>query len=215
MQDILNDADLRKAKVLKTDGGLTDVKFHPLDITKTKSIQDFSAFLKKEHPDGIDFIVNNAGIAMNGYDDNVVKGTLECNYYGTLEACQDILPIIRDGGRLVNVASMAGYINKYGEGLQEKFRSAKSIPDVTKLMEDFRDAAASGQEKERGWTPAAYSASKAGVIGFTRVMAAENAQKGSKTLINACCPGWVVVSKHDLGMGILPLGSADKPFRPI
>ena len=50
-----NDPELKKAKVLALDGGLTDIKFHELDISKTESIRDFSSFLRKQHPDGIDF----------------------------------------------------------------------------------------------------------------------------------------------------------------
>jgi len=50
-----NDPELKKAKALVSDGGLTDIKFHELDISKTKSIQEFSSFLRKQHPDGIDF----------------------------------------------------------------------------------------------------------------------------------------------------------------
>lgn len=57
------DAQLRKAKALVQHGGLTTVKYHGLDISKTKSILDFAAFLEKEHPGGIDMVVNNAGVA--------------------------------------------------------------------------------------------------------------------------------------------------------
>ena len=42
-------------------------------------------------------------------DINVVEGTLKSNYYGTLEASQALLPLIKDGGRLVNVSSMVSY----------------------------------------------------------------------------------------------------------
>ena len=62
-----DDAQLKKAEALAQNGGLTTVKYHGLDISKTKSIQDFAGFLEKEHPEGIDMVVNNAGIAMNGF----------------------------------------------------------------------------------------------------------------------------------------------------
>ena len=39
-------------------------------------------------------------------DINVVETTLKSNYYGTLESCQALLPLIKEGGRLVNVSSM-------------------------------------------------------------------------------------------------------------
>lgn len=63
-----DDPRLKNAKVLAQDGGETTIKFHELDIGQTKSIQDFSTFLKNEHPDGIDIVVNNAGIMFDGMD---------------------------------------------------------------------------------------------------------------------------------------------------
>ena len=111
-------------------------------------------------------VVNNAGIALQGFDNHVVKTTLEVNYYGTLEACQDLLPLIRPQGRLVNVSSIAGMITKYSEALQARFRGATSVPEVTKLMEEFKAAAKAGREKQEGWTSQAYAASKAGVTGM-------------------------------------------------
>ncbi|KAK4691921.1 hypothetical protein P7C71_g5185, partial [Lecanoromycetidae sp. Uapishka_2] len=62
-----NDDQLKKAKALSQDGGLATIKYHGLDISKEQSILDFASFLKKEHPDGIDIVVNNAGIAMEGF----------------------------------------------------------------------------------------------------------------------------------------------------
>lgn len=67
VKNMLQDAQLKKAEALFSDGGLTDIKFHPLDIAESRSIQDFKIFLDKEHPDGLDFVINNAGIAMDGF----------------------------------------------------------------------------------------------------------------------------------------------------
>jgi carbonyl reductase 1 len=122
---------------------------------------------------------------------NVVNKTLATNYYGTLEASQNFLPIIRPGGRLVNLSSMAGKIGKYSTSLQEKFKAVSTVSDTTALMEDFTKSAADGTLKQHGWTTAAYAASKAGVTAATRVLAKEEAQRGRGVLVNSCCPGWV------------------------
>lgn len=58
---------MKQAKALKSDGGLSEIKFHILDITDSSSIKTFADDLKKAHGDGIDFVVNNAGIAMSGF----------------------------------------------------------------------------------------------------------------------------------------------------
>ena len=67
MKNLQHDDQLKKASVLAKDGGLTDITYHQLDISQTNSIRSFADFLKKEHPQGIDFVINNAGIAMTGF----------------------------------------------------------------------------------------------------------------------------------------------------
>lgn len=62
-----NDTKLKAAKALVQDGGAATIKFRALDISQKKSIEDFASFLKSEHPDGIDIVINNAGIAMEGF----------------------------------------------------------------------------------------------------------------------------------------------------
>ena len=210
LEGIKNDAQLKKAKSLVADGGLVDVRHHPLDIAEVESIRRFAEFLKKEHPQGIDFVINNAGIAMNGFgeplmrfipklsnqnrdsaDSNVVNGTLKVNYFGTLHATQIFLPLIKPSGRLVNVSSMLGKLNRYPTSLRKRFLSANSTDEITTLMDEFRSAVESKTEQSQGWPRTAYAVSKAGVVGMTKAVAREEAGKKSGILINACCPGYV------------------------
>lgn len=67
VKSLHNDAQLKKAKALVGDGGLSEIRYHGLDISKPKSTMDFATFLQEEHPEGIDMVVNNAGIAMEGF----------------------------------------------------------------------------------------------------------------------------------------------------
>lgn len=137
---------------------------------------------------------------MQGFDASVVKETLQTNYYGTLEATQDFLPLIRNNGRPVNVSSMAGKLNKYSPEITEAFyKAAKTdVPAVTSLMEKFKAAVEDGKEREAGFPSAAYAVSKAGVTAMTKVIAMEEAKKNRGILINACCPGYV---KTDMTKG--------------
>ncbi|KAJ9641430.1 hypothetical protein H2199_005400 [Coniosporium tulheliwenetii] len=68
---------------------------------------------------------------------------------------------------------MSGHLSKYSPAIRERFLSAKSVPEITKLMEDFKAAVAAGNEKQQGWPSAAYAVSKAGIIGMTRAVAEE------------------------------------------
>jgi carbonyl reductase 1 len=67
LQQLQADGQLKGAKVLAQDGGPTEPKYRQLDISDSKSIGSFAEFLRKEHPEGIDVLVNNAGIALDGF----------------------------------------------------------------------------------------------------------------------------------------------------
>ncbi|EFQ93021.1 hypothetical protein PTT_09714 [Pyrenophora teres f. teres 0-1] len=191
IKSLEQDAQLKQAKALKADGGLSEIRFHLLDITSSSSIKGLADHLKQTHSDGIDFVINNAGIAMEGFDANMVKTTLDCNYYKTLEASRTFLPFLKPTGRIVNVASMAGKLNKYSEEIRNRFLAAKTEDDVTAIMKDFVAAVEAGKEKEAGFPSAAYAVSKAGLIGGTKALARQQKEAGSGVLINACCPGYV------------------------
>lgn len=66
MADIQNDQQLKAAKALKADGGLTDIRWSALDISDNASIDDFAKAMEKDHGK-IDFYIGNAGIAMQGF----------------------------------------------------------------------------------------------------------------------------------------------------
>jgi carbonyl reductase 1 len=67
VQRLQHDPQLLRAKALAHDGGLTHLQYRQLDISDRGSIDSFCAFLTKEHPEGIDVLVNNAGVALDGF----------------------------------------------------------------------------------------------------------------------------------------------------
>jgi carbonyl reductase 1 len=66
VEELQADKQLLSAKALLKDGGLTDIRYTSLDVSDSKSINHFAAFLEKEHGQ-IDILVNNAGIAVDGF----------------------------------------------------------------------------------------------------------------------------------------------------
>jgi carbonyl reductase 1 len=130
---------------------------------------------------------------MQGFDVNIVRETLKTNYYGSLQATQDFLPLLRPDGRLVNVCSMSGKLSSYSEEVRAAFLKAAEtdVAAVSSVMESFTTAVSEGREKEAGFPSAAYAVSKAGEIAMTKVVAMEEEKRGGQTLINACCPGYV------------------------
>lgn len=93
---------------------------------------------------------------------------------------------------MVNVASMVGHLNsRYSDSLKQKFLATQTVSDVTNLMQAFTRAVEQGNQEMEGWPSAAYAVSKTGIIGMTRALANEEQEKGSRVLINSCCPGFV------------------------
>jgi carbonyl reductase 1 len=124
-------------------------------------------------------------------DIDVVKTTLNCNYYSTLAASHAFLPLLKPTGRLVNIASTSGSLQKYSLSVRDRFLASTTEAEVSNIMQDFQAAVEAGKEKEAGFPSAAYAVSKAGLIGGTRALAREVRRKGSDVLVNSCCPGYV------------------------
>lgn len=193
LNSIKADPQLQRSKSLSSEGGLTDVEYLPLDIDDPQSITTFASTIKERHPQEIDFVINNAAVALDGFDTSVVEKTLHSNYFGTLNVCQQLLPHVKDGGRIVNVASTVGKLTNpnYSPAVRSRFLQATKTDEITQLMRDFTSAVANGTHKAE-WPSAAYSVSKAGVIGMTKTFAEEaNSGSDKKVWINCCCPGYV------------------------
>ncbi|KAF1917164.1 carbonyl reductase [Ampelomyces quisqualis] len=191
LQALRQDAQLKQAKALQADGGLSEIEFQTLDVTDSASIKTLAAHLNEAHPDGIDFVINNAGIAMDGFDANVVQTTLHCNYYSTLSACHAFLPLLKPTARIVNLASSAGHLDKYAPSIRTRFLASTCEADVSSILADFQAAVDAGRENALGFPSAAYAVSKAGLIGATRALARQQRERRPRVLINSVCPGYV------------------------
>jgi carbonyl reductase 1 len=120
---------------------------------------------------------------------------LGINYYGSLTMTQEILPLIRSSGRLINVCSIDGTPEIYSVSLREAFISASktSVAACSALIEKFTYDVKAKKEIQEGWPPTAYTISKAGEIAVTKVIAMEEKKTRRKrnVLVNSRCPGFV------------------------
>ncbi|KAL3242808.1 hypothetical protein MRX96_020973 [Rhipicephalus microplus] len=138
-----------KEAVAELNKHLLRPKFHQLDIDDIESIRRFRDFLKSSYG-GLDVLVNNAGIAYKQNSTAPVaeqaEVTVNTNFFGTLNVCKELFPLLRPHARVVNVSSMCGMLQRIpGEELKKKL----SNPDITvdqlcDLMNDYVQAAKDG-----------------------------------------------------------------------
>ncbi|PHJ22088.1 carbonyl reductase [Cystoisospora suis] len=172
--------------------------FHQLDITDKASRDGMKKYLKDTYG-GLDCLVNNAGYAFkrSATDSKEVqaKTTLGINYFGTKHLTDDLWPLLRDGARVVSVASMCG---KFGlEHMSEAHRSQILANDLTfekldSIMNEYIEAAKGDRLVEGGWPDSTYEMSKTGVIAVTRLWAKKASEQSSPkgVFVACCCPGW-------------------------
>jgi 3-hydroxy acid dehydrogenase/malonic semialdehyde reductase len=100
--------------------GASEAHFHPLDVTKTPSVNNFVAWAKEKIQGSkagsrkLDVLINNAGGA-NGLDtvaegkDEDWENMLQINVVGLLRVTRAALPLMMDnpGGSIINVGSHA------------------------------------------------------------------------------------------------------------
>ena len=166
----------------------------PLDVADPASIAAAADHL---HAGGraVDVLVNNAGIAMDGFNAEVARRTIDTNVFGPLRVTEALLPLIPRGGAVVMVSSGMGELAGVEAGLRARFTDPALTRDgVAALAREFVADVAAGRHRERGWPSSAYRVSKIVLNALVRVWAPELAGQG--IVINAVCPGWV---RTDMG----------------
>ena len=165
------------------------VEYMRLDVTKAADIDAVAAGLRQEKR-RLDVLVNNAGISMHGFNPDVVRTTLDINFFGVLHVTEGLLPLIADGGTIVFVSSGMGELHAYSKAIQARFRDPQLTRDkLVVLINEFIAGVAAGRHEDAGWPSSAYRVSKAALVALTHVLARDLASRAIR--VNAVCPGWV------------------------
>lgn len=158
-----------------------------LDVTDDRSITRTVEHLSEEGKP-LDVLVNNAGIALDGFDPDVARRTIAVNTYGAERVTNALLPIMKDGGRIVMVSSESGSLSQFSDDLRRRFLDPSLDRDgLHALLDEFVTDVAAERCQRHGWPASAYAVSKAGMNALTRILAREN----PRLRINAVSPGWV------------------------
>ncbi|XP_028279921.1 carbonyl reductase [NADPH] 1-like [Parambassis ranga] len=173
--------------------------FHQLDVNDLNSITTAAAFFKAKYG-GVDVLINNAGIAFKEADTTPfpiqAEETLKVNFFAAREVLTQFLPLIKAGGRVVNISSFvsANTLKKCSPDLQQRFRSEEITEDeLVGLMQTFVNKAKKGEHTQEGWADTAYGVSKMGLTTLSMVLARRLSKErpNDGILLNACSPGWV------------------------
>ena len=153
-------ADEVVAEIKKRDG---DAKAIGFDVSNTEQVEKAFAQIAEENG-GIDVLVNNAGIPLDGlllrYKDEDWQKSINVNLtsvYACSKAALKTMMKRKNNGRIISMTSVVGQMGNAGQTV--------------------------------------YSATKAGIIGFTKSLAREVASRN--ITVNAVAPGFVKTEMTD------------------
>jgi NAD(P)-dependent dehydrogenase (short-subunit alcohol dehydrogenase family) len=173
-----------------------DVEARPLDVASEGSVRALAEALTAEHG-GVDIVVNNAGVAMDGFNAEVARGTLEINLFGAVRLTDALLPLLRGDGRIVMMSSGMGDRGALSKELRARFSTGGLTREALfALARKFVDDVTAGRHTAEGWPSSAYRVSKIAMNAFTAIVGGELERDGRGILCNACDPGWV---RTDMG----------------
>ncbi len=180
------------AEKLRGSGGSLEVE--ELDVSDPRSVAALAARLRASRRT-IDALVNNAAIALDGFNLDVARRTIDTNFYGPVRLSEALLPSMSDSGSIVMVSSGAGELSILSPALRKRFLDPTLTREgLSALVEQFVDHVRRGRHEAEGWPTSAYGVSKAGLNAYVRILAPELAARGIR--LNAVCPGWV---RTDMG----------------
>ena len=171
-----------------------DVESHVLDVTRAEDIRALAAHVRKAGQP-VEVLVNNAGVALDGFDAEVVRKTMAVNVYGPLHLTDALRPLLAPNARVVMVSSGIGTLSSLAPTLRDSFAAPALLrAKLENLIARFAADVAAGTHSEHGWPSSAYGVSKIALGALTRIFDAELADTGVH--VNAVCPGWV---RTDMG----------------
>ncbi|MCP4383789.1 MAG: SDR family NAD(P)-dependent oxidoreductase, partial [Hyphomicrobiales bacterium] len=91
-----------------------------LDVTDPETIVALAEGLRR---DGVELnvLVNNAAIALDGFDADIARRTIAANYAGPRDVTDGLLALMPDGATVVMVSSGAGELTGFAPGLRKRF----------------------------------------------------------------------------------------------
>jgi len=139
--------------------------------------------------------VNNAAIAWKGdaWSEEVARTTFDTNYFGTKKMCEIFMPLIKENGRLVVVASKVGKLSLIkNESLRKQFDDQTNTAErIDELANQFIQAVKSDTYAQEGFPRSCYGMSKVSINAYVRYLIRNTShlfKPGVK--VYTTCPGF-------------------------
>jgi NAD(P)-dependent dehydrogenase (short-subunit alcohol dehydrogenase family) len=156
-----------------TDGD-AELRGEPLDVSNRDAVIRFASMLRERHG-GVDIVLSNHYARVEPDDDPamVIDRYVAVNNFGTTAVLRGFAPLMRDGGRLLVVASRAGSLRALAPVLHSRFDNAGSLDDVDQTVCAWRDAVRERRAAGEAWPAWINIPSKIGQVAAVRVLARE------------------------------------------
>ncbi|MFI6031999.1 SDR family NAD(P)-dependent oxidoreductase [Amycolatopsis magusensis] len=165
-----------------------------LDVADPEAAARLAERLGERHG-GVDIVFNNAVMRVGPDDDprEIADTYTEVNNFGTTRVLRAFGPLLRDGGRLVVVASSLGTLHHLAPVLHRRFSGPATLDEVDRQVAAWRDALKDGSARAGAWPGFVNIPSKIAQVAAVRTVAAQRREQDAERgiLIAAACPGMI------------------------
>ena len=120
--------------------GDNQIDYVVMDVDDSNSVTRGSKTISQIF-NNIDLLFNNAGILLKEYDtptldtseESILK-TFNTNTLGVIRVCKAIVPLMKEGGRIINISSGMGQLNEMESGSTAYRLSKTALNAVTKIL---------------------------------------------------------------------------------
>ncbi|CAF3551749.1 unnamed protein product [Adineta steineri] len=205
---LLGSRDIKRGQdAIQQLGSPTNVHLLQLDTSSKESIIAATKEIKEKYNGHLDILINNAAIAPRENTIEATRTAFATNYYGIEMLNEYLIPLLRENGRIANVASGVGPIVSYlfSKELQQKYTSPTlTTQELDNIVEDFLSAFESHNQERIGYSSEipfpAYTISKAALIALTRVQAREYCNNKNISIYSVC-PGFCATDLNNHAAG--------------
>jgi NAD(P)-dependent dehydrogenase (short-subunit alcohol dehydrogenase family) len=163
-----------------------------LDVADGDAVRTFAEALQQRHG-GVDIVFSNHYHRTDPQDDpaDVIDDYVATNNLGTTHVLRSFAPLIRDGGRLLVVASRAGSLRALAPALHSRFERAATLDDVDGAVCAWRDAVRERRAAGQAWPAWINIPSKIAQVAAVRALATERRESDLRRgiLVAAVSPG--------------------------